>query len=120
GLYQFYSPCAAPLPSSVANLTCGSGPCEYLPVENGAWGGTNAVGGRFFSGSVNDNWRPNDNTNVDLGLRFDSYGYVLGSTTATPARSFWFAAYNTDTCFNPGLFGGYPTDKTQIPLPGKS
>ena len=120
GIYAF-SACdattgnPAPLPASVSNLTCGTGPCEYVPVENGAWGGFQQVGSRFFSASLTDNWRPNDKTNVDLGLRLDSYGYVLGDTSATPARTFWFSAYNTDMCANPGLDFGNPTDKTQIP-----
>ena len=123
-LYQFYSPCShgapAPLPSSVSNLTCGDGPCQYVSVENGAWGGYNNVGARFFSSSINDNWRPDDKTNIDAGLRLDSYGYVLGSTDTSAARSFWFAAYNTDMCANPGLFGGYPTDKASLQVPGKN
>ena len=122
-LYQLHSPCSngtpAPLPKSVSNLTCGSGPCQYVSVENGAWGGANDIGGRFFSASLNDNWRPNDKTNIDVGLRLDSYGYVLGNTDTSPARSFWFAAYNTDTCANPGLLGGYPTDKSSLQVPGK-
>ncbi|MBV8332817.1 MAG: TonB-dependent receptor, partial [Candidatus Eremiobacteraeota bacterium] len=126
GLYTFSGACngkfGAPLPSSVSNLTCGTGPCRYATVENGAWGGLNNVGGRFWAASLTDNWRPSDPWNVDAGVRLDSYGYVLGNTTGTPARAFWFAAYNRDTCANPGLNYGYPTDKTQIPLygsPGK-
>jgi hypothetical protein len=50
-------------------------------------------------------------------VRLDLYGYVLGDTNATPARAFWFTAYNTDMCVNPGQDYGNPTDKTQIPIP---
>ncbi|MBV8148762.1 MAG: TonB-dependent receptor, partial [Candidatus Eremiobacteraeota bacterium] len=119
-LYTFSTPCnganPAPLPSSVSNLVCGHGPCQYVPVENGAWGGLSNIGGRFYAASLTDNWRPSDAWNIDLGLRLDSYGYALGDTDTTSARTFWFAAYNTDTCANAGLDYGYPTDKTQIPI----
>jgi hypothetical protein len=118
GLYPFAAPCSQ-LPASVANLKCGSGPCEYLPVENGEWGGYNDVGGRFYAASLTDNWRPTDRWNVDAGVRLDSYGYALGDTITTPARAFWFTAYNTDMCVNPGLDYGNPTDKTQIPIPSR-
>ena len=41
-------------------LPAAPGPCEYVPVENGAWGGLQQVGSRFFAASLTDNWRPND------------------------------------------------------------
>ena len=86
--------------SAVGSLTCGSGPCALYTVENGAAGKYNTVKPNFSSAAITDEWRPSDKLLINLGLRMDRYQYVGDNTTATPARAFWFNAFNNDTCFN--------------------
>ena len=85
---------------SIAGLTCGSGPCAYYVVENGAYGLNNTVTPYFTGYSITDQWRPSDKLFFNLGLRVDNYSYVGANTLTGPARNFWFDAFNQDTCFN--------------------
>ncbi len=84
----------------LSTQTCGGGPCALYAVENGAYGKYNTVTPNFFGYSLTDEWRPNDHLLFNLGLRLDRYQYVGDNTTATPARAFWFNAFNNDTCYD--------------------
>ena len=86
--------------ATLANFSCGTGPCQLFTVENGASGKFNAVTPAFTGAALTDEWRPDDRLLVNAGLRFDSYKYEGDNTTGTPARAFWFNAFNNDTCFN--------------------
>jgi hypothetical protein len=88
------------LPPNVSNLTCGSGPCAYYVVENGAYGLNNTVTPYFAGYSITDEWRPSDKLFFNFGLRVDNYDYVGATTNFGPARDFWFNAFNEDTCFD--------------------
>lgn len=86
--------------SNVTGMTCGNGPCAYYVVGNGAFGFNNTVKPYFYGYSLNDQWRPNDKLNVNLGVRVDNYSFVGPNTVTGPARAFWFNAFNQDTCFD--------------------
>jgi len=85
---------------SAANYTCGSAACAFYVVGNGAYGQLNDVTPRFFGYALNDEWRPGDRMTVNAGLRLDQYAFYGGDTMGSPARNFWFAAFNQDTCFD--------------------
>jgi hypothetical protein len=88
------------LPPSTSGLTCGSGPCAYYVVENGAYGLNNTVTPYFAGYSITDQWRPSDRLFFNLGVRVDNYSFVGANTITGPARAFWFDAFNEDTCFD--------------------
>jgi hypothetical protein len=88
------------LPPSVSGLHCGSGPCAYYVVENGAYGLNNTVVPYFSGYSITDQWRPSDKLFFNLGVRVDNYSFVGANTVTGPARAFWFDAFNEDTCYD--------------------
>ncbi len=88
---------------SLAGFTCGAGPCALYTVENGLNGKYNAVTPNFTGLSLTDEWRPTDKWLINFGLRWDQYQYKGDNTTATPARAFWFNAFNQDTCYDTSL-----------------
>ncbi len=98
--------------ATLANYTCGGGPCAVYAVENGASGKYNTVKPNFTGYSITDQWRPNDKLLLNLGVRFDQYQYVGDNTTGTPARAFWFNAFNNDTCYDTQNLTLY--DKTDL------
>ncbi|MDP9104530.1 MAG: TonB-dependent receptor, partial [Candidatus Eremiobacteraeota bacterium] len=74
--------------------TCGAGPCQYLVVENGQRATYNTVVPKFSAFSITDQWKPTDRLNINLGLRFDRFEFDGSDTTATPARTFFYNAWN--------------------------
>ena len=104
--------CTPALPASVNGLTCGTGPCGYYVAENGAYGEYNFVKPIFTGYSLTDQFKPTDRLLLNLGLRLDHYKYVGADTTGSAARSFWFSAFNNDTCFNNATAA--LVDKTQL------
>ena len=74
--------------------TCGAGPCQYLVVENGLHATYNTVVPKFSAFSITDQWKPTDRLNINLGLRYDRFEFDGSSTTATPARAFFYNAWN--------------------------
>jgi hypothetical protein len=81
-----------------ATGTCGAGPCEYLVVANGKYGTYNTVKPKFTSVSLTDQWKPLSKMTVDAGIRVDRFNYEGADTTNSPARTFWYNAYNLDNC----------------------
>jgi len=61
----------------------------------------NQVSPAFTAGAVTDQWRPNDRLTFTLGARLESFDDRLGDTTGSPARQFWFNAYNNEHCYKP-------------------
>jgi TonB-dependent receptor-like protein/carboxypeptidase family protein len=90
--------------------TCGAGPCQYLVVENGAHATYNTVVPKFSALSITDQWKPTDRLNVNLGLRYDKFEFDGSPTTGTPARTFFYNAFNNQ-------FG--PSGLTQINTSGQ-
>ncbi|HLY03259.1 MAG TPA: TonB-dependent receptor [Candidatus Cybelea sp.] len=90
--------------------------CTYLLAENGLYATYNNVQPKFGSGSLTDQFRPNDKILLNLGVRLDSFtfdglnGDIDGNGGV--ARQFWYNAYNLDTCVN--NLTGVPIDKSLI------
>jgi hypothetical protein len=84
-----------------ATGTCGGGPCQYLTIGNGTYATYNTVKPKFSSFSLTDNWRPTDKLTVNLGMRFDRFEFDGSNTTNSPARTFWYNAYNNQFPTNP-------------------
>jgi Carboxypeptidase regulatory-like domain/TonB dependent receptor len=101
GLLPSFLKLSNPAPHGDVNgVACGSGPCAYYVVENGAYGLNNTVTPYFAGYSLTDQWRPNDRLFVNAGLRVDNYSYVGAQTNTGAARDFWFNAFNQDTCYD--------------------
>ncbi|MDP9105020.1 MAG: TonB-dependent receptor, partial [Candidatus Eremiobacteraeota bacterium] len=77
-----------------ASGMCGGGPCRYLVVENGLHATYNGVVPKFSAFSITDQWKPTDRLNVNLGLRFDRFEFDGSDTTGSPARTFFYNAWN--------------------------
>jgi hypothetical protein len=76
--------------------------------------GLNEVDAALTGYSINDQWRPDDRLNVNLGLRIEDFTYFFGDTDPNnPARQFWFNAYNAEFCFAPGVNDNKPIDRTE-------
>jgi hypothetical protein len=112
GCARIPNTCAPSPPVDVSGMTCGTGPCAYYVAENGQYGEYNVVKPVFTGYSITDEFKPNERLLLNLGLRLDHYTFVGDSTTASPARAFWFNAFNKDTCFDP--ISGQLQDKTNL------
>jgi hypothetical protein len=86
---------AGQAPVVPASGICGSGPCQYLVVGNGIYATYNTVVPKFYAASISDHFTPTARLNVDVGLRYDRFEYDGSDTTGTPARAFWYNAWNT-------------------------
>ena len=94
------------LPTGTVDVTTPSGApatATWLTTDNG-FNSTrlNQVSPAFTAGSVTDQWRPSDRLQVNVGARLENYDDRLGDTTGSPARAFWFNAYNNEHCYKPG------------------
>ncbi|HEV7180510.1 MAG TPA: carboxypeptidase regulatory-like domain-containing protein, partial [Candidatus Baltobacteraceae bacterium] len=54
---------------------------QYLATATGLLANLNQVHSRFSAISLTDEWRPNDRTNINLGLRMENFTYLLGNTS---------------------------------------
>jgi hypothetical protein len=110
-------------PSPPPTYSCKASPSlpACAPGVNPQWlvtnttfnGNLNEVDAAFTGYSVNDQWRPNDRLNVNLGLRIEDFQYLFGDTSPDdPARQFWFNAFNAEYCFAPGVNDNKPIDRT--------
>ncbi len=82
------------VPVVAPGTTCGSGPCQWLLAENGQRATYNSVQPKFASFSITDQWKPTDRLNINLGLRYDQFQFIGSDTTGSPARTFWYNAWN--------------------------
>jgi hypothetical protein len=60
----------------------------------------NTVGPRFLTASIQDELRPSDRWDINMGVRFESYGYALGQV-GSPEQAFWFNQINRTVCVDP-------------------
>ena len=95
-LAQAYTGTIAPAPASM----CGSGPCQYLVVDNGIHATYNRVVPKFTSASITDQIRPNDRLSINVGMRLDVFQFQGSNTATSPARTFWYNAFNLDNCLD--------------------
>jgi hypothetical protein len=77
-----------------ASGTCGSGPCQYLVLNNGQYATYNTVKPKFSAFSITDNFKPSDKLTINYGLRYDKYEFDGSDTTGSAARTFLYNAYN--------------------------
>ena len=80
-----------------ATYTCGTGPCEYYVVNNGAAGALNTVKPKFFNAALGDTWKPTRKLSIDATLRTDTYSYDLQDTN-TPGNQLFVNDYNAYNC----------------------
>ena len=85
---------------------------QWVVTESGYRYNLNQVRPRFAAASITDQWRPNDKTTINAGLRVENYTFLLGDTTG-PARNFWFNAYNNEYCIGTAT----PTQRPVTPGP---
>jgi TonB dependent receptor/Carboxypeptidase regulatory-like domain len=83
------------VPAASSFGTCGSGPCQYLVIGNGQYATYNTVVPKFYSASITDDWKPTDKLTVNYGLRLDVFQFYGSNTTGTPARTFFYNAWNS-------------------------
>ena len=99
---------------SINGLTCGTSTCQWYVVENGQNATYNTVKPNFYSGSLTDNIKPSDKLAINVGLRYNLYQFQGSDTSATPARTLFFNAFNQDNCINSQ--SGQPVYKTSAAL----
>lgn len=103
--------------SSLANVTLGTVIAGAQPAPVGAaaaaganWAMTaglqinnniNDVAPKFTNLAFEDEFRPNDKLDLNLGLRLDRYTYQLGNIGGGAEGSFWANAINTTACVDP-------------------
>jgi hypothetical protein len=108
GVYRDATPFVNP-----SNYTCGGVTCAYYVAENGPYGQVERVTPTFNGLSLTDEYRPSDKLVFNLGIRLDQYNFKGEDTTGGPARAFWFAAFNHDSCYDTSNLTLY--DKTALP-----
>ena len=94
------------LPTGSVTVTTPSGApatATWLATDNGHVSNRlNTVSPATTAGAFTDAIRPNDRLTITLGARLENFDDRLGDTTGSPARAFWFAAYNNEHCFKLG------------------
>jgi len=92
-------PCAAGvLPATSA--ACLNGATWHVTVPSGQ-GTYNTVKPIFTSFALEDELKPTDRWDLNLGVRFERYQYDLANTN-TPEFNFWFNAGAQVNCYDPG------------------
>ncbi|MBC5800707.1 MAG: TonB-dependent receptor [Candidatus Eremiobacteraeota bacterium] len=100
------------LPPNASAYTCGGVACAFYVVGNGAYGEYNNVKPYFTGLSLTDQYHPDDRVSLNVGIRLDSYRFAGDNTNTGAARTFWFNAFNHDTCYNTQSFS--LSDKTSL------
>jgi len=96
--------CSGGLTPFAATGTAAANKAQWLVTEPGPHAQIDTVKPYFSGYSVSDQYRPNDRLTMNIGVRLDEFAYRLDDlVTGYPARAFWYAAYNREYCFGPGL-----------------
>jgi len=85
----------APIPVAA----CAAG-ASWRLTYTGDQGGLNTVRPQFSAAAVNDEWKPFNRLDINLGVRFERDEYDL-TNTDTQGKNFWFAAAQAEYCYNP-------------------
>jgi hypothetical protein len=100
---------AAPInPSWTSNDACanlpGTAACaagaKFVVTVPGGYGPHNQVVPKFSTISLEDEFRPTDRWNLNLGVRYENYTYDFQNTTS-PDYAFWFAQARASYCYDP-------------------
>ena len=97
--------------SSRNSPACAANANFIVTVPQG-YGTINEVQPQFSSAALQDEFRPNDKLDLNLGVRFESYVYDLQNTD-TAENNFWFAQAANAYCYDPGT--GQPI-LVQVPI----
>lgn len=77
---------------------------RWIATDNGYAASVSNNNSAFTAVAANDEWHPNERLVLDYGARMENFAFLFGNTeSGYPARAFWFAAYNREYCFGPGL-----------------
>jgi len=90
---------ACSTPALAATAACANGAQWLITVPSGN-GTLNTVVPTFVSAALEDEFRPNDKLDLNLGVRYESYKYGLTDLN-TPAYNFWFNAAAHSYCYDP-------------------
>lgn len=63
-------------------------------------GNLNTVAPQFFDAAIQDEFRPTDKWDINAGIRYESYNYILGDV-ASQEQALWFDQINSTACVNP-------------------
>jgi len=78
-----------------------AGTSNWLVTVPSGQGTYNTVRPVFTSAALEDEFKPNDKLDLNLGVRFESYQYNLANLNK-PEFNFWFNAYAQVLCYDPG------------------
>ncbi len=97
-----------PVPDGIAGVaaafpTAGAPGAQWLVTEDGQYGSLDTVNPTWTTASVGDHLQPSDKWTIDVGARWEEFSYALADTAGGPARAFWFAAWNRENCYIPGM-----------------
>jgi hypothetical protein len=106
---------ASPPAGSPAELANGGKGANWVVTNTGYEGEFDTVRPFFAAFSLSDQFRPTDKLVLNAGIRYESFVYRLPDT-ASPARDFWFNAWNRENCYTPGQPA--PTPRTIDPATG--
>ncbi|MEO9263927.1 MAG: TonB-dependent receptor [Candidatus Baltobacteraceae bacterium] len=111
-----YQAGAGALPAIAPGTTCGGSACTWYIADNGYNGRNNTVKPDFTSGSITDEFDPNDRLHINVGLRFDKFQYNPSNTDGG-ARPFWLNAWNLSWCHDSAVLGSPAVELSDPTLP---
>jgi hypothetical protein len=79
----------------------GAGASNWLVTVPGGQGTFNTVQPNFWSGALEDEIKPNDRLDLNIGVRYEGYQYLL-PTLNNNEFNFWFNNYAQVLCYDPG------------------
>ncbi len=74
---------------------------KFLVTRPSGFGTFNTVRPQFVSGALEDEFKPNDKLDFNIGVRYEYYEYDLANSN-TPENNFWFNAEAQVVCYDPG------------------
>jgi outer membrane receptor protein involved in Fe transport len=99
-LQQAFNGTLPALPATCALPGSTNTACEFLTVGNGQYATYNTVKPQFSAFSITDNWKPSDRFTLNAGVRLELFSFIRPDTFNSPARTFWYNAFNLDNCIN--------------------
>lgn len=94
--------CALPVnTTSPGCVSFRAGTSNWLVTTPGGQGTFNTVRPVFTSMALEDEFKPNDKLDLNLGVRFESYQYNLANLNNSEFN-FWFNSYARVACYDPG------------------